>query len=250
MKISRIVVAQQEPVNEKSPYLDISNRYGVKIDFRPFIHVEGISAKDFRAQKINISEHTAVIFTSKTAIDHYFRMCEELRVTIPETMKYFCITESVALYLQKYIVYRKRKVFFGNNTFPDLLEIIQKHKEEYFLVPLSDIHKPEIPKALEKAKLKFQKGVFYKSVSSDLSDLNPFPYDMVVFYSPSAVKALFDNFPQFKQNDVVIGGFGKNTAKAIKDAGLRLDISAPTPTCTSMTLAIDNFLKNLSKKSK
>lgn len=250
MKIKKVVVSQPEPQNEKSPYMELSQKFGLKIDFRPFIHVEGVSSKEFRQQKINILDHTAVIFTSKTAVDNFFRICEEVRVTVPETMKYFCITESVALYLQKYIVYRKRKIFYGNNTFPDLLEIIQKHKDEKYLVPLSDVHKPEIPKSLDKAKIKYTKGIFYKTVSSDLSDLKEFPYEMIVFYSPSGIKSLFENFPNFQQNEIAIGAFGANTAKAVKDAGLRLDVMAPTTTCSSMTMAIDLFLKEYTKKTK
>ncbi|HNV52739.1 MAG TPA: uroporphyrinogen-III synthase [Tenuifilaceae bacterium] len=221
------------------------------VDFRPFIHVEGVSSKEFRQQKINILDHTAVIFTSKTAVDHFFRICEEVRVTVPETMKYFCITESIALYLQKYIVYRKRKIFYGNNTFADLLEIMQKHKEEKYLLSLSDVHKPEIPKSLDKAKIKYTKAIFYKTVSSDLSDLrDDFPYEMIVFYSPNGIKSLHDNFPNFEQKEIVIGAFGANTAKAVKDSGLRLDVMAPTPTCPSMTHAIDVFLKEYTKKTK
>lgn len=251
MKIKKVVISQPEPQNEKSPYMELAQKYGLKIDFRPFIHVEGVSSKEFRQQKINILDHTAVIFTSKTAVDHFFRICEEVRVTVPETMKYFCITESVALYLQKYIVYRKRKIFYGNNTFADLLEIMQKHKEEKYLLSLSDVHKPEIPKSLDKAKIKYTKAIFYKTVSSDLTDLrDDFPYEMIVFYSPNGIKSLHDNFPNFNQNDIVIGAFGASTAKAVKDAGLRLDVTAPTPTCPSMTHALDVFLKEYTKKTK
>lgn len=251
MKIKKVVISQPEPQNEKSPYMELAQKYGLKIDFRPFIHVEGVSSKEFRQQKINILDHTAVIFTSKTAVDHFFRICEEVRVTVPETMKYFCITESVALYLQKYIVYRKRKIFYGNNTFADLLEIMQKHKEEKYLLSLSDVHKPEIPKSLDKAKIKYTKAIFYKTVSSDLTDLkDDFPYEMIVFYSPNGIKSLHDNFPNFDQKEIVIGAFGANTAKAVKDSGLRLDVMAPTPTCPSMTHAIDVFLKEYTKKTK
>lgn len=251
MKIKKVVISQPEPQNEKSPYMELSQKYGLKIDFRPFIHVEGVTSKEFRQQKINILDHSAVIFTSKTAVDHFFRICEEVRVTVPETMKYFCITESVALYLQKYIVYRKRKIFYGNNTFADLLEIMQKHKEEKYLLSLSDVHKPEIPKSLDKAKIKYTKAIFYKTVSSDLSDLkDDFPYEMIVFYSPNGIKSLHDNFPNFDQKEIVIGAFGANTAKAVKDSGLRLDVMAPTPTCPSMTHALDVFLKEYTKKTK
>jgi len=251
LKIKKVVISQPEPQNEKSPYMELAQKYGLKIDFRPFIHVEGVTSKEFRQQKINILDHTAVIFTSKTAVDHFFRICEEVRVTVPETMKYFCITESVALYLQKYIVYRKRKIFYGNNTFADLLEIMQKHKEEKYLLSLSDVHKPEIPKSLDKAKIKYTKAIFYKTVSSDLSDLrDDFPYEMIVFYSPNGIKSLHDNFPNFEQKEIVIGAFGASTAKAVKDAGLRLDVTAPTPTCPSMTHALDVFLKEYTKKTK
>ncbi len=250
MKIKKIIVSQPEPQSEKSPYLELAQKHGLKIDFRPFIHVEGVTSKEFRQQRIDILSHTAVVFTSKTAIDHFFRICEELRITVPETMKYFCITESVALYLQKYIVYRKRKIFYGNNTFQDLMEVILKHKEEKFLVSLSDVHKPEIPKSLDKAKVKYTKGIFYKTVSSDLSDLKEMNYDMLVFYSPNGIKSLFDNFPSFVQGEIKIAAFGPTTAKAVKDAGLRLDVSAPTPSCTSMPQALDEFIKKFHKENK
>lgn len=250
MKIKKVIISQPEPQNEKSPYSELAQKYGLKIDFRPFIHVEGVTSKEFRQQKINILEHTAVLFTSKTGIDHFFRICEETRVTVPETMKYFCVTESIALYLQKYTVYRKRKIFYGDNTFANLMESIKKHKEEKYLVPLSDVHKPEIPKTLDKAKIKYTKGIFYKTVSSDLSDLKELEYDLLVFYSPSGIKSLFDNFPNFQQGDISIGAFGATTAKAVKDAGLRLDVTAPTPQCTSMSQALDCYLAEIKKKSK
>ncbi len=248
MKIRKILVSQPEPQSEKSPYLELAQKHNVKIDFRPFIHVEGVSTKEFRQQRVDILAHTAVIFTSKTAIDNYFRICEETRVTVPETMKYFCITETIALYLQKYIVYRKRKIFFGTNTFQELMDVILKHKEEKFLVPLSEPHKPEIPKTLDKAKIKYTKVILYKTVSSDLSDVKlKEDYDMVVFYSPTGVKSLFDNFKDFDQGDMRVGTFGPTTAKAAKDAGIRLDVNAPTPTCPSMTQALDEFLKKNNK---
>lgn len=250
MKIKKVIISQPEPQNEKSPYSELAQKYGLKIDFRPFIHVEGVTSKEFRQQKINILEHTALLFTSKTGIDHFFRICEETRVTVPETMKYFCVTESIALYLQKYIVYRKRKIFYGDNTFANLMELIKKHKDEKYLVPLSDVHKPEIPKTLDKAKIKYTKGIFYKTVSSDLSDLKELEYDLLVFYSPSGIKSLFDNFPNFQQAEISIGAFGTTTAKAVKDAGLRLDVTAPTPQCTSMSQALDCYLAEIKKKSK
>ncbi len=250
LKIKKIIVSQPDPQSEKSPYLDLMHKHNLKIDFRPFIQVEGISSKDFRQQKVDILQHTAVIFTSRTAIDHFFRICEEVRVTVPETLKYFCITESIALYLQKYIVYRKRKIFYGQGTFPMLMDTILKHKTEKFLVPLSDVHKPEIPKSLDKAKVKYTKAILYRTISSDLSDLNGTEYDMIVFYSPSGIKSLFKNFPEFVQGDIKIAAFGPTTAKAVKDSKLRLDVQAPTPTCPSMTQALDEFIKKHNKDNK
>lgn len=250
MKIKKILVSQPEPQSEKSPYLELANNHNLKIEFRQFIHVEGVTSKEFRRQRIDILQHTAVIFTSRTAIDHFFRICEEIRVNVPETMKYFCITESIALYLQKYIVYRKRKIFYGPGTFTQLMDLILKHKTEKFLVPLSDVHKPEIPKTLDKAKINYTKAIFYKTVSSNLSDLNGMEFDMLVFYSPSGIKSLFKNFPDFKQGDICIGAFGPTTAKAVKDNGLRLDVHAPTPTCPSMTQALEEFIRKYNKEHK
>jgi len=250
LKIKKIIVSQPEPQSEKSPYLELINKYNLKIDFRPFIQVEGVSSKEFRQQRIDILQHTAVIFTSRTAIDHFFRICDEVRVTVPETMKYFCITEAVALYLQKYIVYRKRKIFYGQGTFAQLMDVINKHKTEKFLVPLSDMHKAEIPKSLDKAKVKYTKAILYRTVSSDLSDLKDIYYDIIVFYSPSGIKSLFKNFPDFKQNNTKIAAFGPTTAKAVKDHKLRLDIQAPTPACPSMTQALDEFIKKFNKENK
>ncbi|MFP4555554.1 MAG: uroporphyrinogen-III synthase [Bacteroidales bacterium] len=247
MKIKKIIVSQPDPQSEKSPYLELIEKFNLKVDFRPFIQVEGVSSKDFRKQRIDILEHTAVIFTSRTAIDHFFRICEEVRVTVPETMKYFCITEAIALYLQKYIVYRKRKIFFGQGKFSTLMDIIIKHKTEKFLVPLSDVHKAEIPKSLDKAKVKYTKAILYRTVSSDLSDLNGMNYDLMVFYSPSGVKSLFKNFPEFEQGNIKIAAFGPTTAKAVKDHKLRLDVQAPTPSCPSMTQALADFIKKNNK---
>ncbi|MBZ4676339.1 MAG: uroporphyrinogen-III synthase [Anaerophaga sp.] len=248
MKIKKILVSQPKPSTPKSPYFDLSEKNNVKIDFRPFIQVEGVSSKEFRQQKINILDHNAVIFTSRTAIDHFFRICEETRVTVPDDMKYFCISEATAFYLQKYIVYRKRKIFHSTGKFPDLVEVIKKHKQEKFLVPLSDIHKPEIPNLLTKAKVKFTKAILYRTVSSDLSDLKDIDYDVLVFFSPSGIKSLLQNFPDFKQNDTLIASFGPATAKAVKEAGLRLDIQAPMPQAPSMTAALEMYIKKHNKK--
>ncbi len=247
MKIKRILVSQPKPANDKSPFYDLAKKNNLTVDFRPFIHVEGVTLKEFRKQKVNILDHTAVIFTSRTAVDHFFRIAKEMKITIPETMKYFCITESIAFYLQKYIVYRKRKIFYGRGKFDDLIDVLLKHKGENFLVPLSDSHKQEIPRKLRKHKLKFTKAVFYRTVSSDLSDLADVNYDILVFYSPSGIKSLLHNFPDFKQNDTKIASFGTNTAKAVKEAGLRLDIQAPAPKTPSMTMAIESYIKNHDK---
>jgi len=250
LKIKTILVSQPKPQTEKSPYFDLAEKYNLKIDFRPFIQVEGISAKEFRQERINILDHTAVIFTSRTAIDHFFRIAEEMRVTIPDDMKYFCISESTAFYLQKYIVYRKRKIFFGVRIFEDLIDTIVKHKKEKFLVPLSDIHKQSIPSLLNKNKIKYTKAILYKTVSSDLSDLADVNYDILAFYSPSGIKSLFQNFPDFVQDGTVIAAFGPSTSKAVKDANLRLDIQAPMPQAPSMTMALDQYIKAYNKENK
>ncbi|MFC2120854.1 uroporphyrinogen-III synthase [Bacteroidota bacterium] len=248
MKVRNILVSQPKPSNGKSPYYDLSEKHKIKIDFRPFIQVKGLSGKEFRASKINILNHSAVIFSSKTAIDHYFRICKELRVAVPDSMKYFCITEQTAFYLQKYIVYRKRKIFYGKSKIQDLIDILLKHKEEKFLVPLSDIHKEEIPMLLTKNQLNFTKAIFYKTISSDLSDLADVNYDILVFYSPSGIISLLENFPEFKQNSTKIASFGATTLKAVKEAGLKANIQAPNPKAPSMTMALDQFILDLKKK--
>jgi len=243
------LVSQPEPQNDKSPFLELATRYNLKIDFKPFIQIEGVPAKEVRKQKIDFQAISAVIFTSRTAIDHFFRISEEMRVTIPETMKYFCISEAIAFYLQKYIVYRKRKIFYGDGTFKDLMSDILKHREEQFLLPLSDIHKPEIPKALDKDKIKYTKAILYKTVSSNLSEVSLLNYDIIVFYSPSGITSLFQNFPEFKQNEMKIASFGPTTAKAVKDSGLRLDIQSPTSEHPSMTMALEHFIKKFNKEN-
>ena len=251
MKVKRIIVSQQQPGDlEKSPYFELAERYHVKVDFRPFIRVEGVTAKEFRQYRIDILAHTAVIFTSKTAIDHFFRICEELRITVPDTMKYFCLSESIAFYLQKYIVYRKRKISYSKTNLEELITIIHKHPDEKILLPLSEPHKPEIPKSLEKQKIKFTKAVFYRTVASDLSDVAIDDYDLIVLYSPSEVKSLFQNFPEFVQGDKKIAVFGTATLKALKDHQLQADVSAPQPKAPSMTMALDQFLKENGKESK
>jgi len=250
LRIKKILVSQPEPEHEKSPYRELAVKNNVKIDFRPFSHVEGLSAKDFRQSRIDILEHSAIIFSSKTAIDHFFRICEELRITVPDTMKYFCTSESVAFYLQKYIVYRKRKIFYGKSTLNDIEDVLIKNKDEHFLIPLSDNHKPEIPLLLERLKIFYTKAILYRTVSSDLSDLTNIDYDILVFYNPAGIKSLFHNFPQFKQNEIKIASFGDATAKAVREAGLRLDIQAPVPAAPSMTMALDMFIKEYNKNIK
>jgi len=209
--------------------------------------VEGVSAKDFRQQKINILDFNAVIFTSKTAIDHFFRICNELRICVPDTMKYFCITENVAFYLQKYIVYRKRKIFHGKAKFQDLIDMIIKHREDNFFVPLSEPHNAEIPDLLGKHGIKYTIGTLYKTISSNFKNNGDFDYDIIVFYSPSGIKSLKENFPEFVQGEVKIAAFGPTTATAVEQEGLRLDINAPNPKAPSMTMALDDYLKEHNK---
>lgn len=249
MKIRSILVSQPKPSTAKSPYFELAEKMSVKIDFRPFIQVEGVSAKEFRQTRIQILEHSAVIFTSRTAIDHFFRISQELRLTVPDSMKYFCVSEATAFYLQKYIVYRKRKIFYADGKFCDLINVMKKHKGEKFLVPLSDIHKQEIPELLDKEGYKYTKAILYRTVSSDLSDLKDVNYDVLVFFSPSGIKSLYQNFPNFKQNDTRIACFGPTTAQAVREAGLRLDIEAPTSQAPSMTMALEQYIKKSNKNS-
>jgi uroporphyrinogen-III synthase len=246
-----ILVSQPQPTDlEKSPYGELTRKYNVRIDFHKFIKVEGVPSKEFRQSRINLLDYSAVIFTSRNAVDHYFRMAKELRADIPQTMKYYCISESTAFYLQKYVQYRKRKIFHGKQNFEELLEIIKKHKEEKYLLPCSDIHKASISKMLEDAGINYAKGIFYRTLASDLSHLNITDYDMLIFFSPSGIASLFKNFPEFKQNSTVIGAFGPTTSKAVKDSGLQLNIEAPTKSAPSMTMAIEEYLYKNHKKSK
>ncbi|MDR1339055.1 MAG: uroporphyrinogen-III synthase [Prevotellaceae bacterium] len=243
-KIKKILISQPEP-SEKSPYDDLVEKYNVKIDFRPFIQVESISLKDFRKQKIDVLSHTAVIFTARTAVDHFFHICGELRINIPETMKYFCMSETIAFYLQKYIVYRKRKIFFGNGSLSSLLELTNssKHKGEKFFLVLADSFKLEVPKTFEKAKLKVTRAVLYRTVASDLSGLKLKDYDIISFFSPQEIKSLQNNFPDFEQGNILFAAFGPATAKAIKAAKYILSIEAPKSEMPSMSKALDIFLK-------
>jgi len=248
LKIKKVLVSQPKPASEKSPYYDIAEKYGVKIDFRPFIKVESLSAKEFRQQKVSILDHTAVIFTSRHAIDHFFNLCTELRVTIPETMKYFCVTEAVALYIQKYVQYRKRKIFFGaTGKIEDLVPSIVKHKTEKYLVPMSDVHNDDVKNLLDKNNIQHTEAVMYRTVSNDFTSDEEFDYDMLVFFSPAGVTSLKKSFPDFDQKEIRIGTFGSTTAQAVRDAGLRLDLEAPTVQAPSMTAALDMFIKENNK---
>ena len=244
MKVKKVLVSQPKPTSEKSPYFEIAEKYGVEIEFRPFIKVEGLTAKEFRQSKISISDYTAVIFTARTAIDHFFRLCEEMRISIPDTMKYFCTTESIALYLQKYIIYRKRKIFHGNTgKLDDLLPFLMKHNKEKFLYAISSVHKEEDLNILDKNNINYTKAVMYRTVSNDFGPDEKFDYDMLLFFSPSGIDSLLKNFPEFKQDEVRIGCFGATTAKAVRDAGFRLDIEAPSVKAPSMTAALEMYLK-------
>lgn len=248
MKIKTILVSQPEPTDEKNPYAELARKYNLKIEFRPFIKIEAVPGQEFRQERINILDHSAIVLTSRNAVDHFFRMCKELRLTVPESMKYFCVSESVAYYVQKYIVYRKRKVFIGKQSFSDLMDVIKKHKDERYLVPCSDIQKGEIPDLLDKANVNYTNAVFYRTVASDLSDIKKLEYDMLVFFSPGGVESLRKNFPKFKQNGVFIAAFGPTTSKAVRDNGYRLDLEAPLPEAPSMTGAMELFIKREAKK--
>ncbi len=250
MAVKTILVSQPKPEGDKSPYFDLAEKYKLKIDFIPFIHVEGIGAQEFRQQKVNLADQTAVIMTSRTAVDHFFRIAEEMRFEVPDTMKYFCISEAVAYYLQKYVTYRKRKIFFGKQTIEDLVEVMKKHKSEKFLLPCTDILRDKIPITLEDNKMNFTKAVLYRTVASDLSDLEDVKYDMLVFFSPGGIESLLKNFPDFKQNGTFIAAFGPTTANAVVKNNLRLDIHAPQPNAPSMTGAIELFVKEQLKKGK
>ncbi|MBS9774269.1 MAG: uroporphyrinogen-III synthase [Tenacibaculum sp.] len=248
MKVKTILVSQPAPKTETSPYFDLAEKYKVNIDFRSFIHVEGITAKEVRAQKIDLNNFTAIILTSRNAVDHFFRIAEEMRFKVPDDMKYFCQSEAVAYYLQKYVVYRKRKIYVGNKTFSDLTKLMKKHKTEKFLLPSSDKLSEDIPQELDKLKVEWKRADLYKTVMSDLSDLSDVFYDVLVFFSPSGIDSLFKNFPNFKQNKTRIAVFGSSTVKAVEERGLRVDISAPTPETPSMTMALEKYIKEVNGK--
>lgn len=244
-KVKSILVTQEAPTDPNSPYFKLAEKFSLKIDFRPFIQVEPVPAKEFRKQKIDILNHTAIIFTSRHAVDHFFHICNELKIEMPADMKYFCISDQTSNYLQKYIVIRKRKIFTGLKTAQDLLEILKKHKNEKYLFPCSDIRKSDIPDFLKENGFDFTEAIMYQTVASDLSDLKEVYYDILAFFSPSGISSLFVNFPDFKQNNTRIAAFGPTTAKAVLDAGLILDIEAPLPNAPSMTGAIELYIKQV-----
>lgn len=247
-KVNSILVSQPRPKEDKSPYFDLAEKYRLKVDFRPFIEVKPVGGRDFRKQKIDILDHSAVIFTSRHAVDHFFNICAELKIEMPADMKYFCISEQTANYLQKYIVIRKRKIFTGFRTAQDLIEILKKHKNEKYLFPCSSIRKNDIPDFLKENGYKYTEAVMYETVAADLSDLADVNYDIIAFFSPSGINSLFVNFPDFKQNKTRIAAFGPTTAKAVTDAGLILDIEAPMPNAPSMTGALEVYIKEANKK--
>lgn len=248
-KVKTLLISQPKPENEKNPYYDLAQKFNLNINFRQFIKIEGLPSKDFRAQRIDILEHKAVILTSRTAVDHYFRTCNEMRVTVPESMKYFCINEATAYYLQKYIQYRKRKIFFGHQTIQDLVDVIKKNREEKFLLPAADVQKEKICDFLDALNIKYTKAIMYRTVSANLSDIkNLNDYDVLVFFTPAGIKSLKENFPNFKQGNTRIGCFGIAAANALKNAGFRLDIYAPNPKNPSMTGALDEYIKEANKR--
>lgn len=246
MKIKSILVSQPAP-NESSPYLEMAKKEKIKIDFRPFIHVEGVDAKELRAQKIDLAQYTGIIFTSKNAVDHYFRLAEEMRFTVPDSMRYICQSEAIANYLQKHIVYRKRKISFGEKTFADLLPLFKKFPSEKYLLPASDVLSPDIVKVLDSAPIEWTRATMYRTVCSDLSDINVDEYDMLVFFSPQGIRSLAKNFDKFEQKETKIAVFGPTTELAAKDAGLRVDVMAPSKETPSMTMAIEKYIRLMNK---
>lgn len=247
MKVKTILVSQPEPKVENSPYFDLQNKHKIKVDFRPFIHVEGVPAKEVRAQKIDLNNYTAIILTSKNSVDHFFRVAEEMRYKVPEDLRYFCQSEAVAYYLQKYVVYRKRKIYVGQKDFADMSSLFKKYKDEKFLLPASDKLNADVPQTLNNLKLDWTPGTFYRTVMSDLSDLKDVYYDVLAFFSPTGIQSLFKNFPDFKQNNTRIAVFGSTTQKEALEHGLRVDIMAPTPEAPSMTMALEKYVAEANK---
>ncbi len=244
MKIKKILISQPKPELERSPYFEIAKNFGVEIHFRPFVQVEGIPAKEFRKHRVDILSYTAVIMTSKNAVDHFFRVCNEMRIIVPETMKYFCISETTAYYLQKYIQFRKRKIFFSNHSYADLVDIIRKkHKDDKYILPMSDAPNEEYTSLLDRDGIKYVKAPLYRAVYSDIKDINFGEYDMLVLFSSAGILSLYNSFPEYKQNETVIAAFGEQTAKAVTGAGLKLHVVAPQPNSPSMASAMDLYLR-------
>lgn len=250
MKIKKVLVSQPKPADfEKSPYGELARKHGLQIDFFKFIKIDGVPARELRQERLNLGDYSAVILTSRNAVDHYFRVAKEMRFEVPETMKYFCISDSTAYYLQKYVQFRKRKIFYGHHSFQDLMDVIRKHKDEKFLLPCSDIHKDTMVDLLEENNINFQKVTMYRTVAADIGNLKIEDYDLVVFFSPAGIKSLQQNFPKFKQGDVLFGAFGQSTCDAVVEAGFELHIPAPTKNSPSMTMAIEEFIANELKKN-
>ena len=247
MKVKSILVSQPEPKAENSPFHTLAAKQKVKVDFRPFIHVESVPTREFRKEKVNPKDFKNVILTSKNAVDNYFRVLEDMRIPVSNDIKYFCISEAIAYYLQKYVVYRKSKIYFGKQTMADLIPMLKKHKDDAFFFPTSDILKPIVPETLAKNKINYTRAVLYRTVQSDLSDLTDVYYDILVFFSPEGIKSLFKNFPDFEQNNTRIATFGTTTTKAAEEAGLEINIKAPTPEFPSMTKAIEEYIKVANK---
>ncbi|MBK9292392.1 MAG: uroporphyrinogen-III synthase [Bacteroidetes bacterium] len=250
MRIKKVLVSQPKPTDfEKSPYGELAKKYGLQIEFFKFIKIEDVPARELRQERLNLGDYSAVILTSRNAVDHYFRIAKEMRFEVPETMKYFCISDSTAYYLQKYVQFRKRKIFYGKQSFQDLMDVIRKHKDEKFLLPCSDIHKDTMVELLEENSINFHKAVMYRTVAADLSKIKLEDYDLVVFFSPAGIKSLQQNFPKFKQGNLLFGAFGQSTCDAVKEAGFELHIPAPTKNSPSMTMAIEEFIINDLKKN-
>ncbi len=247
MKIKHVLISQPPPENDKSPYADLIDEYNLNVCFRKFIKIESVGTREFRKHRIQIPEHSAIIFTSKNGIDHFFSLCEELRVQISEQMKYFCTSEAIALYLQKYVQFRKRKIFYGKNHISDLIDVIKKNKEDKFLFPCAENHKKDIPQLLRQNKIQFSVAPIYRSVPEDISDVDIGKYQMLVFFSPFGIQSLRLNFPDYEQGDTVIATFGKATLKAAEKDGLKVQIAAPTKTAPSMVMAMQEYLKGSGK---
>ncbi|MBS1647876.1 MAG: uroporphyrinogen-III synthase [Bacteroidetes bacterium] len=249
-KVKTLLISQPKPVDDKNPYVELSRKHNIKVDFRHFIKVEGVTSREFREQRINLTDHRAVILTSRNAVDHYFRVCKEMRYKVPEMIKYFCLNDSIAYYLQRYIQYRKRKIFFGNGTITDLAESLRKNKNEHFLLPVADVHRGEkIIDVLDLLKLQYKKAIIYRTVSADLSDYKGvLPYDVLVFFTPAGIDSLLKNFPNFKQGNTRIAVFGASVAKRAREHNLRIDIAAPNPQNLNMAIALDGYIKEANKR--